>query len=101
MSTAWRSVQRMATAGTDQPRGRLWGSTAAHAVALAAQGAAGVMSVPFWRCTPPSARRTPQRNDLCVCPTCRLSTVRDADTIAVVYRGKLVEQGSHDEVCCC
>jgi hypothetical protein len=29
---------------------------------------------------------------------CRLSTVRDADAIAVVNKGKIVEQGSHDEV---
>jgi ABC-type multidrug transport system fused ATPase/permease subunit len=26
----------------------------------------------------------------------RLSTIRDADTIAVVYKGKLIEQGNHD-----
>ena len=28
----------------------------------------------------------------------RLSTVRDADSIAVVYNGKIVEQGTHDEL---
>lgn len=28
----------------------------------------------------------------------RLSTVRDATTIAVVCKGKIIEQGSHDEV---
>ncbi|KAL4457545.1 hypothetical protein ABPG75_012410 [Micractinium tetrahymenae] len=28
----------------------------------------------------------------------RLSTVRDAHTIAVVYKGRIVEQGSHDEL---
>ena len=28
----------------------------------------------------------------------RLSTVRDADSIAVVFKGKIIEQGSHDEV---
>lgn len=31
-------------------------------------------------------------------PARRLSTVRDANTIAVVYKGRIVEQGSHDEV---
>lgn len=29
----------------------------------------------------------------------RLSTVRDADIIAVVNRGRILEQGSHEEVC--
>ena len=29
---------------------------------------------------------------------CRLSTVRDADVIAVVNRGKIIEQGPHEEV---
>ena len=29
---------------------------------------------------------------------CRLSTVRGADVIAVVYRGRVVEQGSHEEL---
>ena len=28
----------------------------------------------------------------------RLSTVRDADSIAVVFRGKIIEQGAHEEV---
>jgi len=28
----------------------------------------------------------------------RLSTIRDADCIAVVYKGKLIEQGNHKEL---
>jgi ATP-binding cassette subfamily B protein len=28
----------------------------------------------------------------------RLSTIRDADTILVLERGRLVEQGTHDEL---
>ena len=31
-----------------------------------------------------------------VSPPCRLSTVRDADSIAVVFKGAIVEQGSHE-----
>ena len=31
-------------------------------------------------------------------PCCRLSTVREADCISVVFKGRMVEQGTHEEL---
>ena len=69
-------------------RCRQWDEQAIGATQPRAQAAATLCAD-----TLPPTPRPPARP-----PAGRLSTVRDADSIAVVSRGKIIEQGSHDEV---